>query len=541
MKVFVAQLNPTVGDIQGNLKKILRSIEEARLERVDIFVSPELSICGYPPDDFLLYSDFVDEVEGALDVIARECRGIFAVVGTVRRSGKNFGKGLYNSAAIIIDGKVVGYKDKTVLPDFDVFNEVRYFEEGSGKNFWEYKNKRIGILICAEAWQQLVEERRYKRRPIEELLSNSPDLVISINASPYYYGKKMIRYEAYREASRKLGSDMIFCNQVGATDELVFDGYSVYFDKDGEIRQIASGFLEDHMICDTETKGDMTFKDDLIGDLYQALVLGVSDYFKKQGFTKACIGISGGVDSALTTTIAVDALGPSNVLGLRMPSRFSSLTSIDAAEALSKSLRIELMDIEIDTLFQNFLNLFSPIFYGRSFDSTEENLQARIRGMVLMAISNKLGHIILSTGNKSEMATGYTTLYGDMCGGLGVLSDVSKTQVYQLANWLNRDKEIIPQAIIDREPSAELKKGQRDIDFLPAYSIVDVVIGEYIENHRSIDDIVKKHGFKREVVKDLVERILRAEYKRRQGPPGIRVTKKSFGKGWVFPIVQGWT
>jgi NAD+ synthase (glutamine-hydrolysing) len=539
MKVFVAQINPIVGDIDGNTNKILHAIERAKLKKMDILITPELAICGYPPEDLLLFPNFIEKTEKSLERIRLETKGIFVVVGCVRKT-KTKEKGLYNSAAVISDGKILGYKDKTFLVNEDVFNERRYFEPGEKQEVWKYKGKRIGVLICAEVWKCFKGEKEEANSDIlREVKKLKPDIVLSLNASPYYFKKKDIRYEIGRKASKSLNCKLILCNQVGANDQLVFDGFSMYFDK-GELKQIAKGFVEEDMICDLEKETIATIERDHIKDLYNALVLGVKDYFLKQGFQKALIGISGGIDSALTSCLAVDALGPQNVLGLRMPSRFSSLSGIEDAEDLSKNLRFELKDIPIDSIFQSFLNLLSPFFYGMPFDTAEENLQARIRGMVLMGVSNKLGYIVLSTGNKSEIAMGYVTLYGDMCGGLGVLNDVSKTLVYKLSNWINREREIIPKSIIDKIPSAELRKDQTDEEVVGDYAVLDLVLEEYVENHKSIDEIVEKHFISKEIVKDFVERIHISEYKRRQGPPGIRVTKKAFSKGRLFPIVQGW-
>lgn len=542
MKVLAAQINPTVGDIVGNTAKILHWMDRARVQKADIIVFPELAISGYPPLDLLFFDDFLNEIEKNLKKIIEKSHGLFVVVGLPRRTGKKEGKPLFNSVAVICDGKLLGYKDKTLLPDYDVFNELRYFEPHDEQKVWEYKNKKIGILICEDAWQQSAQLTgvNYSTDPAISLKKLSPDLCLVLAASPFYYKKNDLRKVVYKNAATCLGCPLLLCSQVGANDQLVFDGYSMFFGVKGELNQIAKGFVEDEFCIDLDNLSVLKIKEDPVEDLYQALVLGVRDYFSKLGLSKACLGLSGGVDSALTACIAADALGPHNIKALRMPSRFSSLASIEDSQLLADNLRIELLDIPIDSMFQSFLDLLSPVFYGKPFDTAEENIQARIRGMILMAISNKLGHVVLSTGNKSEMAMGYVTLYGDMCGGLSVLGDVTKTMVYKLANYINRKKEIIPQNIITKAPSAELKFNQKDQDSLPPYEIVDLVLEQYVENHKTIEEIISENKLSKELVRTLVERIHLAEYKRRQGPPNIRVTKKGFGVGRIFPIVQHW-
>ncbi len=543
MLVYVAQLNPKIGDLSHNTDKIINAIKRARLEKAEIIVFPENAICGYPPEDLLLYDDFINKMQEELQRIIEESKDLFIVVGTIRKNDQKNQNPLFNTAAIVCNKKFVGFKDKTLLPTYDVFEERRYFEPGKEQKVFEYKGKKIGVLICEDAWPHGdISYAKYDVDPVLELKKLNPDLMINISASPYSYQKKELRVQIFSKVSKTLNCPVIVANQVGANDQLVFDGYSMGFNKEGLLSHLAKGFVEDHILINLEDgiSPVCKYKIDPLGDLYNALVLGVKDYFRKLNFSKACIGLSGGIDSALVLCIAADALGPHNILAVNMPSRFSSLSSLEDCSKLTNNLRIELIDIPIDHIFQQYLNLLSPIFLGKAFDTSEENLQARIRGMVLMAISNKLGYIVLSTGNKSELAMGYVTLYGDMCGGLGVLIDVSKTLIYDLAKWINRKKEIIPISIITKEPSAELKANQKDSDTLPPYSIVDKVIEGYVEDHLSINEIVKKYNLDIELVKELVERIHRAEYKRRQGPPGIKVTKKAFTKGRYFPIVQGW-
>ncbi|NGX52204.1 MAG: Glutamine-dependent NAD(+) synthetase [Candidatus Anoxychlamydiales bacterium] len=542
MLIYASQLNPTIGNLSHNTGKILNAIEKARLEKAEIVVFPESAISGYPPEDLLLYDDFIDQMQTELDKIIEASKDLFIVVGTIRRNKEKKGNPLFNSAAVIYDKKLLGYKDKSLLPTYDVFVEKRYFEPGADQKAFDFKGKKIGVLICEDVWSHSENVyKKYEKDPVEEMKKLKPDLLINIAASPYCYQKKDLRVEVFSKVSKILACPQVMCNQVGANDQLVFDGYSMYFNKEGSVVNVAKGFVEDHLLIDTEKEAPLfSYKVDPLQDLYSALILGVKDYFRKLHLSKALIGLSGGIDSALVLCIAVDALGPHNVLALNMPSRFSSVSSFEDANFLAANLRVELMDIPIDHMYQQYLDLLSPVFQGKSFDTTEENLQARIRGMILMAISNKLEYIVLSTGNKSEMAMGYVTLYGDMCGGLGVLNDVTKTLVYELAKWINRKKEIIPNNTIKKDPSAELKADQKDQDTLPPYSIVDKVIDGYVEDHLSYDEIVKKYKIDKILVKELIERIHKAEYKRRQGPPGIRVSKKAFSKGRFFPIVQAW-
>lgn len=543
MRIFIAQLNPIVGNLHENTKKIVEFITRAKKEKTDIVLFPEMAICGYPPEDLVLFPAFIEEVEKNLQEIALASSDIMTVVGLVRKNPTGKGKFLYNSAAVIVDTKIVGFKDKTLLPTYDVFNEARYFEEGKEQKIFPYKGKNIGIMICEDAWQHAkgVEHTYYKRDPIKEIAPLKPDVLLNISASPYYFKKKDNRLKVFAPCASFLKCPFIWCNQVGGNDSLIFDGYSLHINEEGKLVQLAKGFEEDVLMVDLEEKAtSFSFPDHPLGDLYQALVLGVKDYFAKQGFATAVIGLSGGVDSALVACIAKDALGAENLLGVSMPSRFTSLASMEDARALSENLQMPLKEIPIDHMFQQYLDLLSPIFHGYAFDATEENLQARIRGMILMAISNKLGHLVLSTGNKSEMAVGYSTLYGDLCGGLGIINDVSKTKVYELCRFLNEKQEVIPSNIIERVPSAELRANQKDQDSLPDYAALDAILEGYVEEHLSSQMIAKKYNLEERLVKDMIHKIHLAEYKRRQSPPGLRVTKKAFSKGRIFPIVQRW-
>ncbi len=548
MKIGIFQINPLVGDITGNVKKITQALQRAKIQKVKIAIFPELAIPGYPPEDLLFFKKFIQKTQQGIKEISRHTENLLAVVGTIREEkGK-----IYNSAVLLADKKLLGFQDKSLLPDYDVFNESRYFTEGEKSKIFQYRDKKIGVLLCEDAWAHGVQEienfaqSHYHRDPVMDLKKEKPDLVLVLSASPYYFKKKAVRIEINKKIVKKLKCPLIYCNQVGGNDTQVFDGSSFYLDEKGALKAICQSFKEDDLIIeDSQTKKSRiknlkSSEKEHVADLYEALVLGVKDYFTKQHLNKALIGISGGIDSAITACIAKDALGAENVLMLSMPSRFSSAEGIEDAELLAHNLNIKVQDLPIDGLFQTFLDYLSPFFYGLAPSTAEENLQARIRGMLLMAISNKWGYIVLSTGNKSEIAMGYVTLYGDMCGGLAVLSDVSKTMIYKLAKHINSRKKIIPQDIIQKPPSAELKKDQKDQDDLPNYKLVDLVLKEYVEEHKSTDEIIKQHKLNKKLIQKMIKKIHWAEYKRRQAAPGIIVTKKAFGKGRNFPIVQGW-
>jgi len=539
---MISQINPTIGDLQGNTAKILEGIEAARRTNAELVLFPELTISGYPPEDFLLLPHFIDAVEKQLDVIVKASTGISVVVGLPRNSHEHAEKYLFNSAAIINDGRLLGFHDKILLPTYDVFDERRYFDPGTDVRCWQLHGKKVAVVICEDQWRHAgcVETTRYNRDPIAELQSQSPDVLLNLSASPFSVTKFDKRLTVCSEAAKTLGCPVILCNQVGGNDSLIFDGYSIFVDRSGELVQCAKGFAEDHLLVDLSRKERCSAARDLMDDMYQALVLGVRDYFRKSGFTRACLGLSGGVDSALVACVAVDALGKDNILALMMPSRYSSPGSVDDAVVLAARLGIKTKTISIEQPFESYLQLLSPHFEGKAPDVTEENIQARIRGMILMAFSNKHGYIVLSTANKSEMAMGYSTLYGDLCGGLAVINDVTKQQVYALANWINRHGEIIPWDTIHKPPSAELRPNQKDSDSLPSYDILDNVVSDYVEEHRSPEEIAARHRYPLELVYDLVKRIHRSEYKRRQGPPGLRISEKAFSTGRRFPIVQRW-
>lgn len=543
MKILAAQINPTIGDLKGNSHKIIKAIERGQKLKADVVLFPELCLSGYPPEDFLLLQGFLEETEKALISIIPHTKNITTVIGIPRKNPSIKEKSITNSAAVIQNGKLLGYEDKCLLPTYDVFDEKRYFEPGLELKLWDIGGKKVGITVCEDLWEHsnLLEFTSYHRDPVLELKKLNPDFVLNLSASPYSEGRVDSRIAVCTKASKTLGCPLVFCNQVGGNDSLIFDGYSIYAGPKGDLLKIAKGFAEDDLFVDTDEKlPKLIFQDDSTEDLYKALVLGLHDYFNKSGFKKACLGLSGGIDSALVACIAKDALGAENVLGVLMPSRFSSPGSITDAEQLAKNLGMKYITIPIEEPFDSYLHLLNPFFKGKKEDTTEENLQARIRGMILMALSNKDGYIVLSTGNKSEMAMGYATLYGDMCGGLGVINDVTKTQVYTLSNWINRNKELIPWSTIEKPPSAELRANQKDSDSLPDYAIVDTVLKDYIVGHLSPKEISSRHKYDIDLVNELIRKIHRNEYKRRQAPPGLRVSEKAFTIGRRFPIVQKW-
>jgi len=541
MRIVLAQLNPIIGDIKGNLAKIIKAIDEARAIKAEIILFSELVLCGYPAEDLLHIPDFITENEIALEAIVQATKGITVVVGTIRRNRNEHGKRLYNSAAVIFDQKLMGYQDKILLPTYDVFDERRYFEPGKLSKIWQINNKRVGITICEDVWGHTEHESNYLSNPVIELKKQNPDFVFNLSASPYSINQLKNRMTICENAAKTMSAPLFYCNQIGANDSLIFDGYSMVFNEKGDLLDIAKGFEEDFLVVDLSLKPKpKKIEENSFSDLYQALVLGCRDYFHKLKFKKAVLGISGGIDSALVACIAVDALGPDNVLCIAMPSRFSSPESLTDAKKLCQNLGCKFKEISIETPFVAYLNLLEPHFQNKPFDVTEENMQARIRGMILMAFSNKYGSIVLATGNKSELALGYCTLYGDMCGGLAVIGDVTKSQVYALSNWINREKEIIPKNSLTKAPSAELRPNQKDQDTLPDYEIVDNVLNIYLEEHLSPDQIAKKFNYPLNIVKDLIKKIHQNEYKRYQAPPALRVSGRAFTVGRRFPIVQSW-
>lgn len=544
MRVLAAQINPIVGDIEGNSQKILSALKRAQKEKIEIILFPELTLCGYFPDDLLLDKALIGACEKKLEEILPKTGGLFAVIGLPRFNKGAQGKPLHNSVAVFADGKFLGFKDKTLLPTYDVFDERRYFEPGREEKIWSYRGKKIGITICEDAWQhaRAVEETFYQRDPILELKEKGVDLLLNSSGSPFYFERKDTRIHVFQAAARTLGCPVVFCNQVGANDQLIFDGHSLAINSKGELIQMAKGFVEEDLLVHLGENHPEQKREQgsAISDLHDALVLGVRDYFHKQQFKTALLGISGGIDSAVCACIAVEALGKGNVFAYTLPSEFTSEKSLEDAHTLAKRLEIPMQEISISELFAQYLDLLEPKFSKQEFDITEENLQARIRMMILMAFSNKEGPIMLYAGDKSEMAMGYTTLYGDLAGGLGVLVDVTKSRVYEIGKYINREKKVIPERIFTKAPSPELKKGQTAADSLPVYEILDPIIEDYIEKQLSIEEIAQKRGHSLEFIKKIVHQIHAAEYKRRQAPIGLRVTRKAFSKGRYVPIVQKW-
>jgi NAD+ synthase (glutamine-hydrolysing) len=540
MKILIAQLNPTIGDILGNTRKVLEAMRWGKEHGIECICFPEMTLCGYAPDDMVLHSTFIEDMEKHLDIIVRESKGITALVGLVRKNSMREEKGLLNSAAVVSDGKLLGFHDKWLLPTYDVFNERRYFARGKTIQVWNIHGKRIGIVICEDMWQNAGEEisgTSYPWDPVKELKVYKPDILFNLTASPFQSRKADIRVKVCTAAAKTLHCPVVYACQVGANGSVIFDGYSLFVDEEGVLRNVAKGFQEDYMVIDTEKKSNsIPFEHDPMYDTFAALRLGVKDYFQKSGQTKAVIGLSGGIDSALVAVIVTEALGKENVTGVYMPTRYSSEESEEDARELAHNLGIAFKVVEIDALFEQYLQLLGPHFDALEEDITEENIQARIRGTILMAFSNKFKSLLLCTGNKSELALGYCTLYGDMCGGIAVIGDILKTEAYQLAHWINREKEIIPQRTIEKPPSAELRHNQKDSDTLPPYDIVDKIIRGYVEEYQNLNEIAKNNHIDIETVRYVVGRIYKAEHKRRQAPPSLRISKKSFAVGRKKPL-----
>lgn len=541
MRIALAQTNPTIGDFERNMAKMKDAINRSKNSHCDLVIFPELAIMGYPPRDLLEKEDFVQSNIEALNGLMKGSEGIGVICGFVDRNTSDVGKPLYNSAVFFHDSNIILKVHKRLLPFYDVFDETRYFEPGPPTSPVTFNKRRIGITICEDIWTNGVFKRRlYPSDPVQELVKGGAEFLVNISASPYHVGKREIRWEILRSIASKYKVLVIFVNQVGGNDDLLFDGNSLVISPDGHVVAMAKDFEEDLVFFDTETqKGEIhpvaqTDSESIL----KALIMGTRDYVTKSAFKKVLVALSGGVDSSLVAYIATKALGKENVLGVAMPSPYSSKESKEDALKLSKNLGILFEIIPISNIFQAYLAELSPAFKGMAEDVTEENIQARIRGNILMALSNKFGYLVLSTGNKSELAAGYCTLYGDMSGGLAVISDVPKTMVYELARYINRGGEIIPQRILEKPPSAELKPGQLDQDTLPPYEILDGILREYIEHNKSPSEIIKE-GYDPEIVRDVIKKVDRNEYKRKQAAPGLRVTTKAFGYGRRYPIARG--
>jgi NAD+ synthase (glutamine-hydrolysing) len=541
MKVTLAQLNPTVGDITGNLRKISETLAGLPAD-TDLVIFPELFIVGYPPRDLLERPAFIERTQEALrNVASLSARypHLGLIVGAPRPTSKARGKGLHNAAVFFHQGRAIFYRDKSLLPTYDVFDETRYFEQAPEIDVVSFKGETLGISICEDAWCQEENwcQRLYDFDPLAVLAAKGATLLINISASPYQVGKEEVRFQLMRRHAQKYGAPFVYVNQIGGNDELIFDGRSMAFDRAGEPLAILPSFQEAVVTADLRQPGDPGLYEpqEKIASVCDALILGTRDYLRKCSFKKAVVGLSGGVDSAVVCTLAVKTLGRENVLGVTMPSMYSSPGSLEDSLKLAENLGIPLKVIPITPIYEAFRKSFQGHFDVDTIDITLENIQARIRGNILMALSNKFGYLVLSTGNKSELAVGYCTLYGDMSGGLSVLADVPKTMVYELARYLNRDGEIIPETILTKAPSAELKPDQKDQDTLPPYDLLDRIIQLYLVEAQSYQDIVKQN-FDPEVVRWVIRAIDTNEYKRRQAAPGLKVTSKAFGMGRRIPI-----
>ena len=557
MKIALAQINPTVGDFAGNTKKILEYAARAGDLGADLVVFPELAVCGYPPADLLEKAVFIARAEQVVTELAGWTAGSgrpAILCGTVMAAVTKVGKQVRNVAVLLADGKVSFVQQKMLLPFYDVFDEQRYFEAGKEQTLTCVDGQPLAITICEDAWNDkgFWPRQMYSVDPVEGLMAQwetrqkdmagKKRIILNISASPYWQGKPRVRQSMLAAIAVRHGAYVAMVNQVGGNDSLVFDGSSLVIRPDGEVAVRTATFAEDLVVFDTDagdTEEDAVVADaavDEVAELWDALVLGTRDYVRKCGFSKVLVGLSGGIDSALVAAIAVDALGAENVVGIGMPTEYSSLGSIEDARKLAKNLGIRFELLPIHDVFAQFQHVLQPLFAGTPFGLAEENLQPRIRGTLLMALSNKFGALVLTTGNKSEMSTGYCTLYGDMVGALAVIGDVMKTRVYGLSRYVNRVKEVIPWATIEKPPSAELRPEQRDTDSLPPYEVLDPILEAYVERYCSADQIAEEQGVDVRLVKSVLQLVERSEYKRQQAAPVLKVTKKSFGMGRRFPI-----
>lgn len=545
MKIALAQLNYHIGNFESNTEKIISAIEKSKKENVDLVVFSELAICGYPPKDLLERKDFIERTQDALQKVAEACTDIAAVVGGPSINPHIKGKNLYNSAFFISNGKIESIHNKTLLPNYDIFDEYRYFEPNTEFSLVEYKGKKIAITVCEDLWEKqptdnnFAKSELYTVSPMEELNKLNPDFVVNIAASPFSYNQQDLRTNILKSNIERYNLPIIYVNQIGAHTELIFDGDSMVLNSKGDVACRLKYFEEDYQVVDMteiEDKAIEIAEVDYIEKIHDALVLGLKDYFGKMGFKKATLGLSGGIDSAVTVVLAERALGKENVRVLLMPSEFSSDHSIKDAVDLAENLGIEYEIVNIQEIFSEFQKALKPSFGDLPFNVAEENIQARIRGTLVMGLSNKFGHILLNTSNKSEAAVGYGTLYGDMNGGLSVLGDVYKTDVFKMAWFMNKDKEIIPVNTIVKPPSAELRPDQKDSDSLPDYDILDGILYRYIEKNMSTKEIIAD-GFEKQTVEKAIRLVNMNEYKRFQTPPILRVSSKAFGFGRKIPLV----
>ena len=543
MHIGIAQINSVVGDFPGNAKRILAAYRECIENGAEIVVLPEMALVGYPPCDLLFKSQFVPKCLQALDYLADEVRDIPLIVGYVDECPADaIGKPYRNAAAFLHNGKVLHKIWKTLLPAYDVFDERRYFEPGENSKPIEWNGLRLGITICEDIWtEDYLHRPLYQRDPIKELADHGVDVILNLSASPYSIGKPKRRFEMLAGVAQAAAKPLVYCNCIGGNDQLIFDGNSLALDAEGRPLAALNPFDEQCLVVDVSQQGsDQNLPDQICPEeeCYKALVLGLRDYAHKCGFTKACLGLSGGIDSALTAAIACDALGSENVHGLTMPSQYSSNGSVGDSIKLAENLGMTCDTVPIGDAFESVKSAMRPVFGDLPEDLTEENMQARIRGVLLMSLSNKSDRMLLTTGNKSELAVGYCTMYGDMCGGLAVISDLPKMQVYAVSRWINREREIIPWDTISKPPSAELRPDQKDQDSLPPYDILDAILELYVEKHLSGSEIIEKHGFDEDVVRWVQRRVDLNEWKRSQAAPGLRVSSKAFGVGRRMPIAQ---
>ena len=542
MRIALAQINTTVGDVATNEARILEAYRRGVAAGADLVILPELALIGYPPRDLLLRSGLAAAGEAALLRLAAQTGATGLLVGHVGRNPSRPGREWTNAASLLADGRVVATRTKTLLPTYDVFDEDRWFEPASENAPVEFRGEQVGITICEDLWndEDFWPERRYRPNPAASLVAAGARLILNLSASPWHLGKDRTRLAMLRSLASKHEVPVVYCNLVGGNDELVFDGQSLVLDAQGALLAQADAFAEDFRVVETDLSGGQTpraYVDEQL--VHDALVLGMRDYLHKCGFKKAVLGLSGGIDSAVVAALAVVALGAENVLGLSLPSQYSSQGSMDDAISLAQALGIRHETVAIRDAFETVKAGVAPIFAGLAEDTTEENIQARLRGVILMAMSNKFGSLLLTTGNKSELAVGYCTLYGDMCGGLAVIADVPKTLVYRLARWINREREIIPEPTITKPPSAELRPNQTDQDSLPPYEVLDAILEGYVVEGKSPSHLIAA-GLPDAAVRRVVRLIDGAEYKRRQAAPGIKVTTKAFGMGRRIPIAQRW-
>jgi NAD+ synthase (glutamine-hydrolysing) len=544
MKVSLSQINPIIGDFTYNSSLIMKAVENSKKSGCSLAVFPELSLMGYPPKDLLEKPAFISENLKCLEALTSRIKDIHVLCGYVDRNPEDIGKPLINSVALLNDGKILNKGGKILLPAYDVFDETRYFEPAKESLLFELEGKRIGVTICEDIWNMgdIEAAPRYSQDPVKRLSSKGIDMLINISASPFSLNKTKLRMSVIKAISLKYNIPILYCNQVGGNDDLLFDGSSMVVDKSGRLILQAKEFEPDRIIWGSNEDYDeiKDYKTTEEESLLSGLIMGTRDYATKCGFKKVLVGLSGGIDSSLVAVIAQRAMGPENVIGVSMPSPYTSEMSRECARALANNLKIDFREIPISDIFESYKTSLATILKGLSEDVTEENIQARIRGNILMALSNKFNALLLTTGNKSETATGYCTLYGDMSGGLAVISDVPKTLCYRLARYINREGEIIPEDIITRPPSAELKNNQKDQDTLPPYDVLDSIVEAVVEKNLSVDDIVAM-GHDPDIVKDVLRRIVFNEHKRRQAAPGLKVTSKAFGYGRRYPIARGKT